>query len=90
MLPCTATRRNRPDQRGQFLVASSFRGLRRGTQRGGVSPWHPQRSQGAGVAHHHAAHQVAQFVAIGRLARLAWYHVRGAEFFLCLENTGLE
>ena len=39
-----------------------------------------QRHDRAGVADHGAAHQLAQALGIGRLARLARRHVGGAEF----------
>ena len=56
--------------------------FRRGAQGGGMTPRQAQRGQSAGVADHHAAHQVAQLLAVGRLARLAMHHVGGAEFLL--------
>ncbi len=49
-----------------------------------------QRDHGAGVAHHRAAHQLAQPFRVGRLARLAGDHVSGAKFLQRLEDARLE
>ena len=49
-----------------------------------------QRHDRARVAHHGVAHQLAQPLGIGRLARLAGRHVGGAELLQRLEDARLE
>ena len=58
--------------------------------RHGVTARQLQRDDGARVAHHGAAHQLAQALGIGRLARLARRHMGGAKLLQCLEDAGLE
>ena len=49
-----------------------------------------QRDDGARVAHHGAAHQLAQALGIGRLVRLAGRYIGGAELLRRLEDARLE
>ena len=57
---------------------------------GSVAPRQFEGDDGASVANHRAAHQPAQALRIGRLARLAWGHIGKAEFLQCLENARLQ
>ena len=78
------------NQGRQRLVAGGFGGLGRGAQGGGMAPRQAQSGQGSGVAHHDAAHQIAQTLAVGGFARFAGHHVYRAEFLLGFEDAGLE
>ena len=58
--------------------------------RHGVTARQLQRHDRARVADHRVAHQLAQPLGIGRLARLAGGHVGGAKFLERLEDAGLQ
>ena len=77
-------------QSRQFLIG---RLLGRGgidPARRGVPTRQFQRHDRPRIADHRVAHQVAQLVRVGRLARLARGHVSGAKFLLRLEDAGLQ
>ncbi len=75
---------------GKLLVALAF-ALRPFHPHGGGMPARQlQRDHGTGVADHGVAHQFAQPLGIGGLARLAGGDVGGAEFLEGLEDARLE
>jgi hypothetical protein len=78
------------NQRRQVFVAGRLLCVRECAQRGRLASRHPQGGKGAGVAHHHPAHQLAQPVAVCRLARFARHHVNGPELLLRLEDARLQ
>ena len=75
---------------GQLLVGRPLALRAVHADRHGVTARQLQRHDGARVAHHGVAHQRAQALGIGGLARLAGGHVGSAKFLQRLEDARLE
>ena len=85
-----ALRHQAPRGRCEFGVGLGFARAAIDLDGGSVAPRQFEGDDGAGVANHRAAHQPAQALGIGRLARLARGHIGKAEFLQCLENARLQ
>ena len=82
---CQPTRRLRELLVGLPLACAPIH-----AHRHGVTARELQRDYGSRVAHHCAAHELAQALGIGRHVRLARRHMDGAKLLKRLEDAGLE